>query len=130
MEGARHARIGWEGDTKTNRGVTPNDPKLSDGGGRRSLCGKAAGAGLRVGAQAVTPGAVRCSAWLGVSFIAERREKKVLENCEAGDDASIRNCDAGRETQCRSGAAQETKLLRRRLPRTLVSRQARMTYRW
>ena len=46
---------------------TPNDPKLSDCGGRRSLCGKAAGAGLRAGAQAVTPGAVRCSAWLGVS---------------------------------------------------------------
>ena len=42
-----------------------NDPKLSDCGGRRSLCGKAAGAGLRAGAQAVTPGAVRCSAWFG-----------------------------------------------------------------
>jgi len=39
----------------------PNDPKLSDCGGRRSLCGKAAG-GERseaAGAQAVTPGAVR-----------------------------------------------------------------------
>jgi len=28
-----------------------------------------AGVGLRVGAQAVTPGAVRCSAWLGVAVI-------------------------------------------------------------
>lgn len=46
---------------------TQNDRKLSDCGGRRSLCGKVAGAGLRVEAQAVTPGAVRCSAWLGVS---------------------------------------------------------------
>ena len=47
--------------------LAPNDPKLSDCGGRRSLCGKAAGAGLRVGAQAVTPGAVRCSAWFDVA---------------------------------------------------------------
>ena len=49
--------------------MTPNDQKLSDCGGRRSLCGKVAG-GERseaVGAQAVTPGAVRCSAWLGVA---------------------------------------------------------------
>jgi hypothetical protein len=45
--------------------VWPNDPKLSDCGGRRSLCGKVAGAGLRVGAQAVTPGAVRCSGLFG-----------------------------------------------------------------
>jgi hypothetical protein len=49
---------------------SPNDPKLSDCGGRRSLCGKVAGVGLRVGAQAVKPGAVRCSAWFGdVGFI-------------------------------------------------------------
>ena len=50
---------------------SPNAPKLSDCGGRRSLCGKAAG-GERseaAGAQAVTPGAVRCSAWLGVAVI-------------------------------------------------------------
>ena len=44
------------------RVATPNDPKLSDCGGRRGSCA----AGLR-GAGAVTPGAVRCSAWLGVS---------------------------------------------------------------
>ena len=48
---------------------TPNDPKLSDGGGWRGCCGKAAGArwakvaGWCVAA-AVTAGAVRCSAWL------------------------------------------------------------------
>ena len=48
-----------------------NDPKLSDRGGRRSLCGKVAGAGLRAGAQAVTPGAVRCSAWFGVAVEVE-----------------------------------------------------------
>ena len=48
---------------KVNRGVTPNDPKLSDRGVRRGTCmvgGKAA-----VEAGAVTHGAVRCSAWLG-----------------------------------------------------------------
>ena len=42
-----------------------NDPKLSDSGGRRGTCmvgGKAA-----VEAGAVTHGAVRCSAWLGVA---------------------------------------------------------------
>ena len=42
-----------------------NDPKLSDGGGWRGPCmvgGKAAAE-----ARAVTAGAVRCSAWLGVS---------------------------------------------------------------
>ena len=42
----------------------PNDPKLSDSGGRRGSCA----AGLR-GAGAVTPGAVRCSAWLGVAAV-------------------------------------------------------------
>ena len=46
--------------------ATPNDPKLSDSGVRRGtfmVGGKAAEAG------AVTHGAVRCSAWLGDSFI-------------------------------------------------------------
>ena len=41
--------------------VATNDLKLSDCGWRRSLCGEAAG-GEVAGAQAVTPGAVRCSA--------------------------------------------------------------------
>jgi hypothetical protein len=47
------------------RVATPNDLKLSDCGGRRGTCmvgGKAAAE-----AGAVTHGAVRCSAWLGVS---------------------------------------------------------------
>ena len=39
---------------------SPNDPKLSDGGGRRDAC--AAGSS---GAGGVTTGAVRWSAWLG-----------------------------------------------------------------
>ena len=46
--------------------VRPNDSKLSYCGGRRSLCGKAAGA--KVGGREhrlLTPGAVRCSAWFG-----------------------------------------------------------------
>ena len=44
---------------------SPNDPKLSDGGGWRAGCmvgGKAAAE-----AASVTAGAVRCSAWLGVA---------------------------------------------------------------
>ena len=42
----------------------PNDPKLSERGGRRDAC--AAGS---AGAGSVTPGAVRCSAWLGVAAV-------------------------------------------------------------
>ena len=45
------------------RAIGPNDPKLSDRGVRRGTCmvgGKAAAE-----ADAVTHGAVRCSAWLG-----------------------------------------------------------------
>ena len=56
------------------RGKSPNDPKLSDCGARRAGCGKAAGAGWaqaagRFAAASVTRGAVRCSAWLGASFL-------------------------------------------------------------
>ena len=50
--------------------ATPNDPKLSDCGVRRGTCmvgGKAA-----VEAGAVTHGAVRCSAWLGVISLCVR----------------------------------------------------------
>jgi len=50
---------------------SPNDPKLSDRGGRRGTCmvgGKAAAE-----AGAVTPGAVRCSAWLGVIRAASKK---------------------------------------------------------
>ena len=59
--------MGWfDQVVERGRADSANDPKLSDGGGRRSLCGKVAG-GERseaAGAQAVTPGAVR-SAWFG-----------------------------------------------------------------
>ena len=64
----------------TTHVATPNDLKLSDCGGRRSLCGKVAG-GERseaVGAQAVTPGAVRCSAWLGDGIVVESALKNVF----------------------------------------------------
>ncbi len=44
------------------RALRSNDLKLSDCGGRRGSCA----VGLR-GAGAVTPGAVRCSAWFGVA---------------------------------------------------------------
>ena len=42
---------------------TPNDPKLSDGGGWRGPC--MAGGKAAAEARAVTAVAVRCSAWLG-----------------------------------------------------------------
>ena len=45
----------------------PNDPKLSDRGARRGTC--AVGERRRPEAGAVTCGAVRCSAWLGVRRI-------------------------------------------------------------
>jgi hypothetical protein len=44
--------------------ATPNDSKLSDRGGWRGPC--MAGATRRPESGAVTAGAVRCSAWLGV----------------------------------------------------------------
>ena len=47
------------------REETPNDPKLSDGGGWRGPC--MAGGKVAAEARAVTAVAVRCSAWLGVS---------------------------------------------------------------
>jgi hypothetical protein len=45
------------------RVATPNDPKLSDGGGWRAGC--MAGERRRPEAASVTAGPVRCSAWLG-----------------------------------------------------------------
>ena len=64
----------------TTRVATPNDPKLSDRGARRGTCmvgGKAAAE-----AGAVTCGAVRCSAWLGVAAwvesVADWRPKRWL----------------------------------------------------
>ena len=45
--------------------MTPNDPKLSHGGGWRGLC-RWAERRRRSAAQAVTAVAVGCSAWLGV----------------------------------------------------------------
>ena len=47
--------------------ATPNDPKLSDGGGWRGPC--MAGGKAAAEARAVTAVAVRCSAWLGVAVI-------------------------------------------------------------
>ena len=58
------------------RSKWPNDLKLSDSGVRRGTCmvgGKAA-----VEAGAVTHGAVRCSAWLGVAVIATEQHRLIL----------------------------------------------------
>ena len=68
---------------------SPNDLKLSDCGGRHSLCGKVAG-GERseaAGAQAVTPGAVRCSAWLGARLDSVQVWKKNLGTLELAGDS-------------------------------------------
>ena len=60
-------RIGYLAWFVGKRSESPNDPKLSDGGGWRAGCmvgGKAAAE-----AASVTAGAVRCSAWLAVADI-------------------------------------------------------------
>ena len=51
------------------RRATPNDPKLSDRRGWRDRC--VAGGKAAVEAAGVTAAPVRCSAWLGDSFIWE-----------------------------------------------------------
>ena len=56
--------------------MTPNDPKLSDGGGWCAGC--MVGERRRQEAASVTAGAVRCSAWLGVAVIRERRWVRTL----------------------------------------------------
>ena len=58
------------------RTEAPNDPKLSDGGGWRSGC--VVGERRRQEAASVTAGAVRCSAWLGVSFLLETANESVV----------------------------------------------------
>ena len=59
---------GRKDSLNTTRVATPNDPKLSDGGGWRDGC-----AGEGGGAASVTAAAVRCSAWLGDVGIANKR---------------------------------------------------------
>ena len=77
---------------KERGAVTPNDPKLSDCGARRGSCeGGAKKEVTDVGrrwlgvktpgrkiAATVTRGAVRCSAWLGVSFDWNGRSQKLI----------------------------------------------------
>ena len=64
----------------TTRVATPNDLKLSDGGVRRGTCAEGGKAAAEAGA--VTHGAVRCSAWLGVAAwvesVADWRPKRWL----------------------------------------------------
>ena len=59
---------------------SPNDPKLSDRGVRRGTCTVGGKAAAEAGA--VTHGAVRCSAWLGVAVI---REEVVRMLEQSGD---------------------------------------------
>ena len=87
------------------RVATPNDLKLSDGGGWRGPC--MAGGKAAAEARAVTAGAVRCSAWLGDGSFGvsdevspSRGNARILELClmkcfierlvlGVGDDAPI-----------------------------------------
>ena len=84
------------GFVHTIREETPNDPKLSDCGVRRGTCmvgGKAAAE-----AGAVTHGAVRCSAWLGVRLDSGETWNKSLERrgYRVNDpDAGVNDPDAG-----------------------------------
>ena len=66
---------------------TPNDTKLSDCGARRGLCG--ASEARRSEAQAVTRGAVRCSAWLGARLDSVQVWKKNLGTLELAGDSRM-----------------------------------------
>ena len=68
--------------------MTPNDPKLSDRGARRGTC--VVGERRRPEAGAVTCGAVRCSAWLGVISLRDRLSAKAPKRlrCELSRQAS------------------------------------------
>ena len=73
----KSGKAGRKVPLNTTRVATPNDPKLSDRGVRRGTCmvgGKAAAE-----AGAVTHGAVRCSAWLGVMFQEVVRTERVWQ---------------------------------------------------
>ena len=72
------------------RGMTPNDPKLSDCGARRAGCGDMAGAGWAKAAgwwaaASVTRGAVRCSAWLGVAGLGRSRRATTGQKRRLGE---------------------------------------------
>ncbi len=82
--------------------MTPNDPKLSDSGVRRGTCmvgGKAAAE-----AGAVTHGAVRCSAWLGVALLGENAQTTTGQKRESAlrlelrKDQNRRSVEAGEVT--------------------------------
>ena len=88
------------------REETPNDPKLSDGGAWRGSCEggaqkKATDVGQRHDragrvqarlAATVTRGAVRCSAWLGVTWTRRGLGERVWITVEAAKDAEM-GCD-------------------------------------
>ena len=81
--------------SKETRAVTPNDPKLSDCGARRGSCVVRRSEDIRARervartrrveleiAATVTRGAVRCSAWLGVSGLFGVGGIKLIESDE------------------------------------------------
>jgi len=63
-----------------NAAESPNDPKLSDGGGWREPCaGEGGGGRRRFVAWLVTAVAVRCSAWLGVAGHSRETSNKSID---------------------------------------------------
>src|SRR5260221_1390280 len=80
--------------TRMKCAKSPNDPKLSDRGVRRGTC--TAGGKAAAEAGAVTHGAVRCSAWLGVcwsefdmrilQYLAVHSHKWRIENASRRDN--------------------------------------------
>ena len=90
-------KIGRKAPLHTTRVATPNDPKLSDGGGWRGPC--MAGGKAAAEARAVTAVAVRCSAWLGdVGRVAIRRS---VEDANA-------LLDEGWQLLCIGGTVEDT----------------------
>ena len=83
------------------RVATPNDPKLSDRGVRRGTC--MAGGKAAAEAGAVTHGAVRCSAWLGVAAVGLKLESLgddvINVVVSLNEEVRVYRCDSVAETR-------------------------------
>ena len=122
---------------KSNRSIhtvgvaTPNEPKLSHGGGWRGLC-RWAERWRRSAAQAVTAVAVGCSAWLGVRLDSEKVIRVRIEFEDNGArNASIAKICLGQQRgePPRSGARVNARNARRRPLLTRLPRRMPATLR-
>lgn len=86
--------------------MTPNDPKLSDRGVRRGTC--MVGGKVAAEAGAVTHGAVRCSAWLGVRLDSEKTWQRVCEEVALAGDGRTAGTEACSGRCLRSEGSQFT----------------------